>query len=496
MAAAAKLPPLPRKAYEAMVPRLREQLVGMQLELKAAPFPVLLVIAGVDGAGKGEVVSTLNAWLDPRGIETFAFSHPSDEECERPLFWRYWRCLPPRGRMGIYYSSWHTEALLAEVHDRPEASRFGHALERIAAFEQMLADDGTLILKVWLQISKEAQRRRFQDLERDPRTAWRVSAADWESHHLYERLARLSGRLLRTTDRPDAPWTILDTDDGRARNVAVAKMLVRRFREHARAWRRRAARTAAPAGRTGPLQQNGVRVLARLRLDQTLSAGAYEKKKCQCLARLNRLLFAARERRRSVVFVFEGWDAAGKGGAIRRLTSAMDAPFYRVIPVAAPTDEEKAHHYLWRFWRHLPRAGLVTIYDRSWYGRVLVERVEGFCTRAAWRRAYAEINAFEEQLTAHGLIVIKFWMHISKAEQLRRFRSRETTAYKRHKINAEDWRNRRRWTAYETCVGDMVALTSTRQAPWHLIPSDNKRHARLEILRTAVRELDRALAQP
>ena len=197
---------------------------------------------------------------------------------------------------------------------------------------------------------------------------------------------------------------------------------------------------------------------------------------------------------RSIVWVFEGWDAAGKGGAIRRLTSAIDARDYRVIPVSKPTDEEKAHHYLWRFWRHIPRAGRVTVYDRSWYGRVLVERIEGFCTAPEWRRAYAELNEFESQLTDHGTIVLKFWLHLSKAEQLRRFRQREDTAYKRHKINAEDWRNRRQWEAYEICVGDMLALTDRPNAPWQLIPADNKRFARLEILKSSCKQIAAALA--
>jgi len=203
---------------------------------------------------------------------------------------------------------------------------------------------------------------------------------------------------------------------------------------------------------------------------------------------------SAQAAKRSVIFVFEGWDAAGKGGAIRRLTSAIDARDFRVHAVAKPTEEEKAHHYLWRFWRHIPRDGLVTIFDRSWYGRVLVERLEGFCRPDEWRRAFAELNDFETQLTEHGTIVVKFWMHISREEQLLRFRSREETAYKNHKINAEDWRNRRKWTAYETAVGDMLALTDTPNAPWHLIPSNNKRYARLQILRTACRHIEANLA--
>ena len=210
------------------------------------------------------------------------------------------------------------------------------------------------------------------------------------------------------------------------------------------------------------------------------------------LARLSRL---ANRQGRSTVAVFEGWDAAGKGGAIRRLTAPLDARLYRVTPIAAPTDEERAHHYLWRFWRAIPRAGLVSIYDRSWYGRVLVERVEGFAREDEWSRAYLEINDFEEQLARFGIIVVKYWLHISPEEQLRRFREREKTAWKRHKITEEDWRNRKRWSAYETAVGDMVARTSTAHAPWTLVPANDKKVARVEVLRTMVDRLSKALGK-
>jgi len=226
-----------------------------------------------------------------------------------------------------------------------------------------------------------------------------------------------------------------------------------------------------------------------------MSETAYEAKRAKWLGRLNRAVRAAAECGRSIVWVFEGWDAAGKGGAIRRLTSAIDARDYRVIPIAKPTDEEKAHHYLWRFWRHAPRAGRVTIYDRSWYGRVLVERIEGFCHPDEWRRAYEEINDFEAQLTEHGIIILKFWLHLSPDEQLRRFRHREEVPYKRHKINQEDWRNRRQWSAYEAAVGDMLALTDRPNAPWHLIPADNKRHARLEVLKSSCKQIAAELGE-
>jgi polyphosphate kinase 2 (PPK2 family) len=271
----------------------------------------------------------------------------------------------------------------------------------------------------------------------------------------------------------------------------VAELLLTRFKTHLRLSARLAV--APQRARVVSLRATGLRRLHELPLDQRLAEAEYAAKRDKWLGRLNRAVRAAAEQARSIVWVFEGWDAAGKGGAIRRLTSAIDARDCRVIPIAKPTDEENAHHYLWRFWRHVPRAGRVTIYDRSWYGRVLVERLEGFCREEEWRRAYGELNDFEEQLTEHGIIVLKFWLHLSRDEQLRRFRHREETDYKRHKINAEDWRNRRKWRAYEIAVGDMLALTHRSNAPWHLVPANNKRFARLEILKTSCRQIAAAL---
>jgi polyphosphate kinase 2 (PPK2 family) len=276
--------------------------------------------------------------------------------------------------------------------------------------------------------------------------------------------------------------------------LEVVELLLSEFESHYRKQMRLAEKVIHPPRHATPLRPQGLKRLRALPLDQELSAEEYESKREKWLGKLNQVIRSAAAVKRSVVFVFEGWDAAGKGGAIRRLTNAIDARDFRVIPISKPNDEEKAHHYLWRFWRHIPRAGLVTIFDRSWYGRVLVERLEGFARNHEWRRAYQEINDFEQQLSEHGIIVIKFWLHISKDEQLRRFRERENLAYKQHKINEEDWRNRRKWQNYEVAVGDMLMLTNHLVAPWHLIPANNKRYARLQILRSACRQIEEALA--
>jgi AMP-polyphosphate phosphotransferase len=425
---------------------------------------VILVIGGVEASGKGDVVNILNGWLDPRGFETFAFHEPTDEERERPAMWRYWRTLPPNGRMAIYAGGWHADAIREDPRSARELAQFDAMLRRISWFEGQLAASGALIVKIWLNLSKSAQRARLREIESDPRTAWRITPEDWKSQRDYDRLARLAERM-RTRPTSPGPRGTSSTPRTRARATSRSRTSSSRASGSTCGPARPRGRRAAPAKRIVPLRPAGLRRLLSLPLDSKLSQASYEKKRDKWLGRLNKVVRAAGQERRSVVWVFEGWDAAGKGGAIRRLTDAIDARDFRVIPVSKPTDEEKAHHYLWRFWRHVPRAGLVTIYDRSWYGRVLVERLEGFATEPEWRRAYRELNEFELELAEHGVIVLKFWLHISKEEQLRRFRDREATLYKRHKMGAEDWRNRRKWQSYEIAVGDMLALTSTRHAP-------------------------------
>lgn len=480
-----------KKVYQARAAGLREQLVQLQVELKQVPFKVLLIIAGPEGAGRGTLLQTLAEWLDPRGVETFSYHTPTDNEQAHPHQWRFWRSLPGLGRIGLYAGSWYTETLREEAQGRRALDQVAHEADRICDFERLLADGGTLIVKVWLGLSKEAQGRRLRTLRADSATAWRVTDEDWHHHRIYDRLARTARLIVAKTNRPGARWTTIDAEDERARDLAVGQLLLRQFRQHkqriARLGRTKLPRTVRS------LRPSGLWRLHALPLDQELSERDYDALREKWLGRLSRSVRAALTSGRSIVFVFEGWDAAGKGGAIRRLTSAIDPRDYSVISVAKPTDEEKQAHYLWRFWKNIPRQGRMTVFDRSWYGRVLVERIEGFCREDEWKRAYAEINDFERELTDHGVIVLKYWLHVSHEEQLRRFREREATPHKRHKMNAEDWRNRRKRAGYEIAVGDMLALTERDNAPWHLVPADNKRYARLEVLRSASRFIDAAL---
>jgi polyphosphate:AMP phosphotransferase len=484
---------LSKKTYETKVSRVRQELVRLQVGLQQTRTKIVLILAGVEGAGRGDALNTLMGWLDPRNVETIAVENPSAEEQERPFMWRYWRSLPSSGRIGIFVDSWYTQTLHEETTNRKDLAKLGDELHRIRHFERLLADADTLVIKIWFDLSKSDQGKRLRRLSADSDTAWRVTEHQLRAHKAYQRLARTAEHILAETDRPGARWDVVESAEPRLRNLSFARTLLRRFRAHHRRISGNAERRPVKPSRITALRPDGRQRLLELPLDHQLSAKTYENKREKWLGRLNRALCRAAEAKRTVVFVFEGQDAAGKGGAIRRLTSAMDARDYHIVPVAKPTDEEKAHHYLWRFWRQLPRDGRVVIFDRSWYGRVLVERIEGFCYPREWRRAYTEINDFEEQLTDHGSIVIKYWLQISKDVQLERFKSREETPYKQHKINDEDWRNRAQWAPYETAVGDMIALTDTSYAPWHLIPANNKRYARLDVLRQATRRINEAL---
>jgi len=484
-----------REEYESEVRTLRLQLLEAQRDLQQAGVPVIVLLGGADGAGKGETVSRVLEWLDTRGLDVHAFGPPTDEERERPRWWRYWMRLPPRGRIGIFFGSWYSEPLVERAFSRLSRARYDRMLSEIAFFEQMLAEDGTLFVKLWIHLSKKGQRRRLRRLEADPATRWKVTKADWKRFRKYDRFIEASEHAIRRTDTSLAPWVLVEATDERYRDLMAGRTLLERFQ--ARLAAAPAGRAAAPAGSPAPppamSREASLTILDRVDLERTLPLPAYERRLARGQGRLGRLVRAAFEEKRSTVVVFEGWDASGKGGNIRRITAAIDPRNYRVISVAVPTDEEKARHYLWRFWRHVPRAGYVTVYDRSWYGRVLVERVEGFARPEEWSRSYLEINDFEQQLVSHGVVLAKFWLHIDGTEQLRRFQERETVAWKRHKIGPEDWRNREKWDRYEEAVSDMIARTSTAQAPWTLVAANDKKWARVRVVESLCARLERAL---
>ncbi len=478
---------LEKEVWDRELPTLREALLDAQFDLAAAKFPVVILVAGVDGAGKSETVNTLNEWLDPRHIQTHGLDVPSDEERERPHMWRYWRMLPPKGKIGIFDGSWYTWPILERTSGRIKTSELDQDMGRVARFEQMLIQEGALVLKFWMHLSKDAQKKRLKLLEKDPKTRWRVTPRDWKHFELYDSFRQVSERALRATSTAASPWIVVEASDWRYQRLTVGKILLEKLRA-------RLDNPAPPPPPPPALQPvaslDEMNVLRALNLTRTLEKKDYEEELLTLQGRLNLLTRHKNFKKHSVVLVFEGVDAAGKGGGIRRITQALDARTYHIQPVAAPTEEERAQPYLWRFWRHLPRRGKVMIYDRSWYGRVLVERVEGFCAEADWQRAYSEINDFEDQIVRSQTLLLKFWLSISQEEQLRRFQERQVTPFKRFKITDEDWRNREKWPQYERAICDMIDRTSTEIAPWTLVESEDKRYGRLKILRTLVQRLE------
>ena len=504
--------------FEALASDLRIEILELQQRLRASDFPTIIVFGGVDGAGKNQTINLLNEWMDPRWIVTRAYSAPSDEERERPEFWRYWRDLPPRGKIGLFLRSWYSAPVLEYAYGRIGENELTRRLDRIVGFETALADDGALILKYWLHLSKDAQKRQLKSQSKDPHESWRVSEMDWEHWRMYDQFVASAERTITRTSAGHAGWTIVEGEDQRYRELAVLTSFrdaVRRHLQHRelqRETRERLRRsrlaptdlddgssaaelvTDAGAALPAPVRRAQPSILDTLDMTQACAKERYDSEMPRLTAKLATLYRQAKALGVSTVVVFEGWDAAGKGGAIRRVTGALDARDYQVLPIAAPSDEERAQHYLWRFWRHMTRAGRITLFDRSWYGRVLVERVEALAAEDEWRRAYGEINSFEQQLTEHGIVMVKFWLHITKDEQLARFRHRETVPYKRWKLTDDDWRNRDKWSAYEAAVNDMIEKTSTGAAPWTLVPANCKRHARLQVVETLCRRLKTAIA--
>ncbi|MGF1546471.1 MAG: polyphosphate:AMP phosphotransferase [Thiotrichales bacterium] len=489
---------LSKEAYKAEVDDLRTQLLEAQLALRERKIPVYLIIAGIEGAGKGEVVNALDEWLDARGVNVFAFWEESDEERLRPHAWRFWRAMPRRGEIGVFFGAWYLRPIEQRFSGEWDDAKLDQCLRGIRELERMLINDEAVIVKCWYHFAEEIQRQRLKALARNDRSRWKMLPKKSRFSEDYRRFEMVADRVLRSTDIGRAPWHIIEATDSRYRDLTTGRILLNATQQAlARAARDERPEDEALSNGGSDLLPNApearVTLIDRIDLAATIERDAFNKRLAALQTELSELAWRAYNQKVSTVLVFEGVDAAGKGGTIRRLTQAIDSRLRQVIPIAAPTDEEKAHHYLWRFWRHVPRAGRIAIFDRSWYGRVLVERVEGFTTRANWARAYLEINDFEAQLTQSGVIVQKFWLQISKEEQLARFEARANTSFKAYKITDEDWRNREKWDAYREAVNEILARTSGQNAPWNLIAGNDKRVARIQVLEIATQALREAL---
>ena len=485
---------LKKEEYRGVKNELENSLGELQRRARGLGIPIIIVFEGWDAAGKGTLINRLLMALDPRGFTVHPTNPPNEEEWLRPFLWRFWTRVPSRGRFAIFDRSWYGRVLVARVEKLVKRKQWESAFGEIRSFERQLADDGTVIIKFFLHIGKEEQKKRFEKLQKNRSTAWKVTEDDWRSHRAYDRYVEAIEEMLAKTDTEYAPWTIVEAHDRRYATVKVFNTVKHRIERRVRELSRTEGTAVASSLRNDSEDLLLTSTLERADLTLALSRERYEKELSSLQRRIRELEHEVYVKRVPVIAVYEGWDAAGKGGNIKRLVQRMDPRGYEVIPVSAPNDTEKAHHYLWRFWMQLPKAGHIAVFDRSWYGRVMVERVEGFATEQEWKRAYREINEMEEQWVSFGTVLLKFWLHISREEQLRRFEERKNNPFKSWKITDEDWRNRKKWDQYREAVDEMLLRTSTSYAPWHVIESNCKLYARIKVLRTVVETLEKKLS--
>jgi polyphosphate kinase 2 (PPK2 family) len=511
--------------YHRRLTDLQSQLYFLEQVLMETRIPVAIVFEGWAGTSKIGAIGVLMRRLDPRGLRVHSITPARTSEMQYPRLHRFWLKTPSYGQMVIFDRSWYRELLAARLRRQLDPAAWREQCDDIVSFERQLADDNAVLVKFWLHIAKKDQEARFAKLLADPVTAWEVTAEDrWQQRH-YRKVREAVEDTLTRTDAPHAPWIILPATDRRYAEITMLETVVGALgrklgvdpvaladstrdlsAERGAAVRGQLDRLRDAVGVTPPVPAGGSQtsalapyaspgILRRVDLSRTLPDTDYQRQLSRLQAKLHLLGFQVYQQKRPVILVFEGWDAAGKGGAISRITAEIDPRSYIVHPIAAPTGEDKAHHYLYRFWRRLPARGQIAIFDRSWYGRVLVERVEGFARPDEWQRAYGEIDEFERQLDAFGTIICKFWVHISPEEQMRRFEERQKIAFKAWKLTDEDWRNREKWPLYEQAADEMLLRTSTPASPWTIVESEDKHFGRIKVLQTVVTRLEAELGK-
>lgn len=500
-----------KEEYKRKMDHLEVRLGQLQRQCKELKIPVLIVFEGFGASGKGLQIGYLIQSMDPRGFQVFPIKNDTEEESMHPFMWRFWTKTPERGRIAIFDGSWYRRVLIDRFEKRTKEKDISRAFQSINSFEEQLSDDGNVIVKLFLDIDQKEQKKRFDKLAKNKETAWRVTQGDIERNARYGEYADMMEDMLFKTDKDYAPWTIIEATDRRFATVKIYTTVIKAMADQIEKVQRKKEEesTAKDAGETSvsleasqvareaeeELKELQVSILSKADLSLRYTQEEYKEKLKKLQKKMEKLHGELYRRRIPVVLGFEGWDAGGKGGAIKRLTQKMDPRGYVVNPTASPNDIEKAHHYLWRFWKAMPKDGHVAIFDRTWYGRVMVERIEGFCTKEEWQRAYKEINDMEKDLHDAGAIVIKFWMHIDKDEQERRFRERQENPEKQWKITDEDWRNREKWDQYEDSVNEMLLRTSTDYAPWVVVEGNDKYYARIKVLSAVVNAIEERLKE-
>jgi polyphosphate kinase 2 (PPK2 family) len=480
---------LSRTEYKSVIGEMRLKLGDLQRQAKDTKIPIIVVFEGWDAAGKGTLINQLMQALDPRGFNVYPTNPPTKEERLRPFLWRFWCKTPEKGRIAIFDRSWYGRVLVERVDKVVPKKSWALGYDEIKSFERQLTDAGNIIVKFFLHITKKEQKKRFEKIEQDPALRWKVTKTDWRHHRQYDKYLRAAEEMLAKTDNSNSPWTIVEAHD---RRFAAAKILGTMI-QSLDSGIAKAAGKKRPSHPTAAGRESSTSVLDKVDLSLELTEEEYQTKIKNCQQRIREIEHEVYKRRLPVIILYEGWDAAGKGGNIRRMTEEMDPRGYEVVPFAAPNEVELAHHYLWRFWKSIPKAGHITIFDRSWYGRVMVERVEGFCTQEDWKRAFQEINEMEAQFTHYGVVLVKFWLQIDQATQLSRFKERQEVAHKQWKITDEDWRNRKKWSRYKEAVNEMLFRTSTAYAPWTIVESNCKYFARVKTLETVIKAVEQQL---
>ena len=465
----------------------REALNACQMKIKEAGLPVMVIFEGWGAAGKGSVLGRVIKSIDPRFFKVQTYAAPTAEEKRYPFLYRYIRDIPEKGKFTFYDTYWMEEITDARLDGSMSDAEYEERIDSINRTERTLVDNGYLVMKFFFQIGKKEQKRRLDELLDNKDTKWRVDKSDLYENKHYDESIKVYDKYLKDTNSPTAPWYIIDAKDKKFAELQVLEFL------------NSGIDTALKNKDLAvPILQNTYKLKKTPKLKdielkgKTLTDEEYDKRLDELRSELRQLHYKLYRKKIPVIIAYEGWDAAGKGGNIKRITGALDPRGFEVLPIASPEPHEKARHFLWRFWTRLPKTGHIAIFDRTWYGRVMVERIEGFCSENDWQRAYNEINEFEKELTDWGAVVIKFWVQIDKRTQLKRFKERQATPEKQWKITDEDWRNREKWNQYESAIDEMIQKTSTEFAPWYILESVDKKYARIKALEIVIDQIKKA----
>lgn len=481
------------KDIDLSISDLGEQLDLLLRETKNLNIPVLIIVEGWESSGKGYVINRLRRELDPRyyHVQLFMEEEPADQKY--PLLRRIWEEIPKKGYLSIFDHSYYAR-IFDHFQDDETACR--GELSQWLVQENLLSHDKTIIVKLFLDITEDTQKESIEDLQKDEYADFLVSKRDLKQNENYNAYRAHMDDVLTLSHTKDSPWTVISMEDRKAGAKRAMETVIRHIEERLEAIRADSL-DLPPVSDISRHRIDKERIprLDTLDMSSVLPKEEYDEVLEDLQKEARDLAYEMYTKSKSMMIAFEGTDAAGKGGAIKRLTKYIDPRSYRIHTTAAPTEEERAYHYMHRFITKLPSRRQIKIFDRSWYGRVMVERIEGFATEAEWMRAYDEINALEAEWTRKGIRVVKFYLAIDKDEQQKRFEAREEDPTKQYKLTDEDWRNREKWDQYQTAVQDMFDKTTTKDAPWILISGNDKNYARVEVLKHVIREMKDVLGK-